>query len=66
MGWQGLGTLGIIALIVALVIVALIVLPYALWWSLTVLGWMTMPFSFEVWLAFLVLIVIFSGKTVSK
>jgi len=66
MGWQGLGTVGMIAIIVALFVIALCILPYALWWSLTVLGWMTIPFSFEVWLAFLVLIVIFSGKMGSK
>jgi hypothetical protein len=66
MGWQGLGTVGMIAIIVALFVIAVAILPYALWWSLTVLGWMTIPFSFEVWLAFLILIVIFSGKTGTK
>ena len=57
---------GLIVLAAVLINVVCTIVPYALWWALTVMGWISMPFTYDVWLALLILAGIFAGKVSSK
>ena len=56
-----IGFWGFAAIILTLIILSLMVFPYALWWALTYLHLINIEWNWQTWLAFTIILTVIGG-----